>query len=61
MKPDPTSEKFSVPKKLETISKESIALVNDFLAQDKNKIENIKDRGLFFSTLYDPPSKQQDG
>jgi hypothetical protein len=49
---DLPSEKFSVPKKLETISKESIALVNDFLAQDKNKIENIKDRGLFFSTLY---------
>jgi hypothetical protein len=50
-KPDPTSSQFSVPKKLDTISKESIALVNDFLSKDKNKIENIKDRGLFFSTL----------
>ena len=50
-KPDPTSSQFSVPKKLYTISKESIALVNDFLSKDKNKIENIKDRGLFFSTL----------
>jgi hypothetical protein len=49
---DAKAAKFRVPKKLETISKESIALVNDFLAQDKNKIENIKDRGLFFSTLY---------